>query len=193
MYNFVWYTSNFFDIYSKINRLLFKRFFVDWVVFNLAEDTAIKGSFNSNSYLFLGRDDEKWTEDDERESEAIFDKDVMKFILLGVSKDQVDVVVWDVDEDQSGEKEKGERRYSERSAAGGERKTDDADDEGDEGTEDGGDVDWEVEGDLVQQILFLADYWTKADICTSSLCFIIEIDTAACYHIYKKIYIMYNI
>ena len=82
---------------------MFKRFFVDWVVFNLAEDTAIKGSFNSNSYLFLGRDDEKWTEDDERESEAIFDKDVVKFIRVGVSKDQVDVIVGEVDEDETWE------------------------------------------------------------------------------------------
>ena len=87
----------------------------------------------------------------------------MKLILVGVGQDQVDVVVWDVDGDQSGEEEEGTRRQSSGSAAWGEGKTDHPDDEGGDGTEDGGDVDGEVEGDLVQQIVWLADDWTEGD------------------------------
>ena len=123
----------------------------------------MKSCLDSISYFLLGCNDQKGTENDEREPEAVLDKDIMKLVLVGVGQDQVDVVVWDVDGDQSGEEEEGTRRQSSGSAAWGEGKTDHPDDEGGDGTEDGGDVDGEVEGDLVQQIVWLADDWTEGD------------------------------
>ena len=53
----------------------------------------MKSCLDSDSYFRLGCHDQEGTEDDEGESEAIFDKDVVEFILVGVSKDQVDVIV----------------------------------------------------------------------------------------------------
>ena len=58
--------------------------------------------FDSDSYLLLRCNDEKWAEDDEREAESVLDKDVVKLVLLGVSKHQVDVIVGEVEEDQTG-------------------------------------------------------------------------------------------
>ena len=52
--------------------------------------------------LALRCNDEKWAEDDEREAESVLDKDVVKLVLLGVSKHQVDVIVGEVEEDQTG-------------------------------------------------------------------------------------------
>ena len=109
----------------------------------------MESCLNSRSYVLLCCHDEEGTEDDEGEAEAIFDEDVVKLILVCVSKDQVDVIVGDVDEDKSGKKEERTKRYSSWSAARREGQTDQADDEGGEGSEDGGDVDGEVEGDLV--------------------------------------------
>ena len=54
-----------------------------------------------------------------------------------------------MDENKSGEKEERTRRYSSGSAARREGQTEQADDEGGDGTEEGGDVDGEIEGDLV--------------------------------------------
>ena len=72
----------------------------------------MESCFNSDSYFLFGCNDEKGAENDERESEAILDKDIMELILLGVSQDQVDVIVGDVDDDETGEEEEGARRYS---------------------------------------------------------------------------------
>ena len=52
--------------------------------------------------MLLRCNDEKWAEDDEREAESVLDKDVVKLVLLGVSKHQVDVIVGEVEEDQTG-------------------------------------------------------------------------------------------
>ena len=60
--------------------------------------------FDSDSYFLLGCNDEDWTEYDEREAEAVLDKDVMELILVGVSQHQVDVIVGEVDQDQAGQK-----------------------------------------------------------------------------------------
>ena len=128
----------------------------------------MKSCLDSISYFLLGCNDQKGTENDEREPEAILDKDIMKLVLVGVGQDQVDVVVWDVDGDQSGEEEEGTRRQSSGSAAWGEGKTDHPDDEGGDGTEDGGDVDGEVEGDLVQQVVWPGSDWAECEVCIES-------------------------
>ena len=60
--------------------------------------------FDSDSYFLLRCNDENWTEYDEREAEAVLDKDVMELILVGVSQHQVGVIVGEVDQDQTGEK-----------------------------------------------------------------------------------------
>ena len=60
--------------------------------------------FDSDSYLLLGCNDEDWTEYDEREAEAVLDKDVMELVLVSVSQHQVDVIVGEVDQDQAGQK-----------------------------------------------------------------------------------------
>ena len=59
--------------------------------------------FDSDSYFGIATQDQKWTKDDEWEAKAVLDKDVMKLILLGVSKHQVDVIVGKVDEDETWE------------------------------------------------------------------------------------------
>ena len=59
--------------------------------------------FDTDSYILLSCNDEKWTEDDEREAEAILDKDVMKLVLVSVSEHQVDVIVGEVDQDEARE------------------------------------------------------------------------------------------
>ena len=84
------------------------------IIFTLhcKQNRAFECLFNSNSYFFPGCDDQKRAEDNEGESEAILDQDVVKFILLGVSQDQVDVVVGEVDEDEPWEEEERTRGYS---------------------------------------------------------------------------------
>ena len=65
---------------------------------------AFESLFDSDSYFLLRCNDENWTEYDEREAESVLDKDVMELILVGVSQHQVDVIVGEVDQDQTGQK-----------------------------------------------------------------------------------------
>ena len=92
--------SNFLDIFSKINWL-----FLHFIgIIYSAKNSAIESLFDSDSYFLLRCNDENWTEDDEREAEAVLDKDVMELILVGVSQHQVDVIVGEVDQDEAWEK-----------------------------------------------------------------------------------------
>ena len=68
--------------------------------------------FDPDSNFLLCCNDENGTEDDEREAEAVLDKDVMELILVCVSKHQVDVIVGEVDQDEAWEKEERAGRYS---------------------------------------------------------------------------------
>ena len=128
----------------------------------------MESCLNSRSYVLLCCHDEEGTEDDEGEAEAIFDEDVVKLILVCVSKDQVDVIVGDVDEDKSGKKKERTKRYSSWSAARREGQTDQADDEGGEGSEDGGDVDGEVERYLVEEVVWFRSDWAECEVCVES-------------------------
>ena len=57
--------------------------------------------FDSDSYFLLSCNDEKWTEDDEREAEAVLDEDVVELVLVSVSEHQVDVIVGEMDQDET--------------------------------------------------------------------------------------------
>ena len=57
--------------------------------------------FDTDSYILLSCNDEKWTEDDEREAEAVLDEDVVELVLVSVSEHQVDVIVGEMDQDET--------------------------------------------------------------------------------------------
>ena len=57
--------------------------------------------FDTDSYILLSCNDEKWTEDNEREAEAVLDKDVVELVLVSVSEHQVDVIVGEMDQDET--------------------------------------------------------------------------------------------
>ena len=59
--------------------------------------------FDTDSYILLSCNDEKWTEDNEREAEAVPDEDVVELVLVSVSEHQVDVIVGEVDQDEARE------------------------------------------------------------------------------------------
>ena len=92
--------SNFLNIFSKINGLFLHCIGIIYI----AKNFAVESLFDSYSYFLLCCNDENWTEDDEREAEAVLDKDVMKLVLVGVSQHQVDVVVGEVDQDEAWQK-----------------------------------------------------------------------------------------
>ena len=72
------------------------------LILHCKKHRAFESLFDSDSYFLLRCNDEDWTEYDEREAESVLDKDVVKLVLLGVSKHQVDVIVGEVEEDQTG-------------------------------------------------------------------------------------------
>ena len=57
--------------------------------------------FDTDSYILLSCNDEKWTEDNEREAEAVLDEDVVELVLVSVSEHQVDVIVGEMDQDET--------------------------------------------------------------------------------------------
>ena len=73
------------------------------LILHCKKHRAFESLFDSDSYFLLRCNDEDWTEYDEREAESVLDKDVVKLVLLGVSKHQVDVIVGEVDEDETWE------------------------------------------------------------------------------------------
>ena len=62
---------------------------------------AFESLFDTDSYILLSCNDEKWTEDNEREAEAVLDEDVVELVLVSVSEHQVDVIVGEMDQDET--------------------------------------------------------------------------------------------
>ena len=82
------------------------------LILHCKKHRAFESLFDPDSNFLLCCNDENGTEDDEREAEAVLDKDVMELILVCVSKHQVDVIVGEVDQDEAWEKEERAGRYS---------------------------------------------------------------------------------
>ena len=69
-----------------------------------ADDGASKGFLDTKPDILLGDDDEEGADDDEGEPQSILDEDVVEVIVLSVCQEEVDVVVGDMEEDESWEK-----------------------------------------------------------------------------------------
>lgn len=135
--------------YYRKGRMILRRFYIVQsitksillLILHSKKHRAFESLFDSDSDFLLRCNDEDWTEYDEREAEPVLDKDVMELVLVSVSQHQVDVIVGEVDQDQAGQQQERAGRYSSGSPARGEGQTEQADDEGDEGSQDGGNVD----------------------------------------------------
>ena len=69
------------------------------------DDSASKRFPDTKSDILLSDDDEEGADDDEGEAQSILDEDVVEVIVLSVCQEEVDVIVGDMEEDESWEKD----------------------------------------------------------------------------------------
>ena len=118
-----------------------------------AENRALECFLDPQSDVVLRGDDEKRAEDDEGEARPVLDQEEVEVAVLGVGQEEVDVVVGDVEEDEAGEQEGGAAGGGGWEAAGGEGEAQEAQQEGEDRPQHRGDVEGEVDCDVVRIML----------------------------------------
>ena len=90
--------------------------------------------------------DEKGAEDDKGKAEAILDQEEMEIIVLRVCEKEVDVIVGNVEKDETGKEKGGPARWGSLATLS-EGETENTEEEGEQRAQDSRDVDGEVDGD----------------------------------------------
>ena len=74
------------------------------------QDGALKCLFDPEPDVILSGDDEQGAEYDEGEAQAVLDQEEVELIVLGVGEDEADVIVRNVEANETGQKKERPKR-----------------------------------------------------------------------------------
>ena len=92
--------------FCRVHRFSRRQLYGLLIFLDLTHHGSLKSLLDPDPNVILSGYDEKGAEDDKREAEAILDQEEMEIIVLRVCEKEVDVIVGNVEKDETG-KEKG--------------------------------------------------------------------------------------
>ena len=92
--------------FCRVHRFSRRQLYGLLIFLDLTHHGSLKSLLDPDSDVILSGYDEKGAEDDKGKAEAILDQEEMEIIVLRVCEKEVDVIVGNVEKDETG-KEKG--------------------------------------------------------------------------------------